>query len=415
MKRRLLMIFGPVVLAALLVAALLSIPLPHSRFSKATVQEGAVSMAPNVLLGQSIKQQAFAGNYVPFMGSSELSRMDAFHPSVLAAKYHRDYRPFLLGAPGTQSLTQYLDDQSFIRQYRGRKLVFIISPQWFTPAGDNRNAFDYFYSPQQAIIFLYHAKPQRVADRYAAKRMLQLAPTKPFSDVHQGLLDIAAGQPLGHGLRTRLRWQQTLLHNEDVLFSRFSVRHRYRRIQAGERLLPQHATNQQLDTLAASVGKKATTNNDLGIDNHFFKQRLGGNKLAKMRGKQANFDYRRSPEYNDFELLLMQFAQNHIQVQFIIPPINQKWAHYTGLREPMVAQTTAKLRQQLKSQGFTHVLDLSRAGSRPYFMEDTIHLGWRGWVAVDRTVNPFLTQPQAAPHYHINPYYLHKAWANAPQ
>ncbi len=407
------MIFGPVVLAFGLVAALLFIPLPHGRFSQATVQEAAVSMSPNVMLGESIKQQALAGQYVPFMGSSELSRMDAFHPSVLAAKYDRSYRPFLLGAPGTQSLTHYLDDQSFIRHYRGRKLVFIISPQWFTPTGVMPAAFDFYYSPQQAIVFLQHAKPKQAADRYAAKRMLRLAPAKSHSNIREGLLDVAAGQTLGRGLRARLRWQAQMLHNEDLLFSRFAIRSHYQRVEAGMRQLPAHATAKQLDALAAKAGKRATSSNDFGIDNHFFKKRLGGNKLAKLQGKQARFDYRRSPEYNDFQLLLTQFAQNHIQVQFVIPPINQKWAHYTGLREPMIAQTTKKLKRQLHTQGFDHVLDLSQAGSRPYFMEDTIHLGWRGWVAVDQAVKPFLTKPQATPRYRINNYYLTKAWANA--
>lgn len=56
-------------------------------------------MSPNILLGQRIKDQALQAGYVPFMGSSELSRMDAFHPSVLAAKYDRDYR-LLLGRLG---------------------------------------------------------------------------------------------------------------------------------------------------------------------------------------------------------------------------------------------------------------------------------------------------------------------------
>lgn len=413
MKKRLLMIFGPVGLAAVIVLTLLFAPLPHGRLARPAMQEAAVSMAPNVLLGQQIKQQALDAHYVPFMGSSELSRMDAFHPSVLAAKYDRPYQPLLLGAPGTQSLTHYLDDQSWIRQYRGRKLVFILSPQWFVPHGARRDAFQFYYSPLQAILFLQHARPSAAADRYAARRLLQLAPAEAHSNIREGLLDIAAGQKLGRGLRTRLRLQGMLLHNEDGLFSRFNIHHRYQAVVRGERQLPHQATNAQLDSLAAAAGRRATGNNAFGIDDRFFAKRLGGGKLAKLRGKQAHLDYRRSPEYNDFQLLLSQFAQNHVQVQFVIPPINQKWARYTGLRQAMLAQTTAKLRRQLQAQGFTHVLDLSRDGGEPYFMQDTIHLGWRGWVAVDKAVQPFLTTRQAPAHYHIDHYYFTKAWADA--
>lgn len=413
MKKRLWLIFGPVILAGMLVLGVLLIPMPQGRLNQKTLREAAVSMAPNILLGQRIKDQALKADYVPFMGSSELSRMDAFHPSVLAAKYDRNYRPFLLGAPGTQSLTHFLDDQSWIRQYRGKKIVFIVSLQWFTPKGVNPGAFQYFYSPLQAIEFLKHAQPNNAADRYAAKRLLKLGPAKAHSDIREGLLDLAAGVKLGRGLTTRLTVHETLLRNEDSLFSRFTVGNHYARIQKGMAQLPAHATNSQLDALAAQIGAKATSNNDLGIENHFFSQRLGGNKLAKMRGKQAKFDYRQSPEYGDFQLLLDQFAKNHIQVQFIIPPINHKWAAYTHLSEPMVNDTTQKLKHQLKTQGFSHVLDLTKAGNRPYLMQDTIHLGWRGWVAVDKVVKPFLTKPQPPDTYHIQPYFFSKGWAHA--
>ena len=56
------------------------------------------------------------------------------------------------------------------------------------------------------------------------------------------------------------------------------------------------------------------------------------------------------------------------------------------------------------------MLDLSQDGGQPYFMEDTIHLGWRGWVAVDKGVRPFMANKQAKPQYHINTRYYSKDW-----
>ena len=57
----------------------------------------------------------------------------------------------------------------------------------------------------------------------------------------------------------------------------------------------------------------------------------------------------------------------------------------------MIAQFDKKIQYQLKSQGFNNVLDLTQDGGKDYFMTDTIHLGWRGWLAVDQKVDPFLT------------------------
>lgn len=412
MKRRLFRLFGPPLLAGALVLGLLLVPLPRPQLSHQALDEAAVSMSDNVLLGTAIKRQALANHFVPFIGSSELSRMDPLHPSVLAAKYHRNYRPLLLGTAGTQSLTHYLADQSWIRQYRNKRVVFIISPQWFVPQGVRPAAFQFFYSPMQTIDFIQNAHPNRLADRYAARRILQLS-GKHSGAIHTALLNIAAAQPVGRGIRWQLRVQATLLRNEDTLFSRFFSHRKWAKIQQGERRLPAQADDKQLDALAVKIGAKDSSNNDLGIDNHFYKSRLSGDKLGKMRDKQVNFDYRRSPEYNDFQLLLTQFAQNHVQVQFIIPPINQKWAHYTGLNQQMCDQTVAKLETQLHSQGFDHVLNLSADGGEDFFMEDTIHLGWRGWVAVDRAVQPFLSNKQEPAHYRIQQRYLSKAWANA--
>ncbi|MCI1986288.1 MAG: D-alanyl-lipoteichoic acid biosynthesis protein DltD [Lactobacillus sp.] len=414
MKRRLVQLFGPVVVAIVIVSSLLLLPLPQSQASQQTIKEAAVSLSPNVLLGRRLKNQALAEGYVPFMGSSELSRLDAFHPTVLATKYDRSYRPLLLGAPGTQSLTHFLDDQSWIRQYRGRKVVMILSLQWFTQEGQRADAFNYYYSPLQAITFLRHAQPEKTADRYAARRLLQMLPKEGHGAIRQGLLEVAAGQYPDQGLWTRLNLQAMALGNEDALFSRVALpTTQWGKVKQGLAQLPAKATEQQLDSLAARIGAQQTTNNDFGIDNHFFAKRLGGDKLQGLKNSQAHFDYRQSPEYGDLQLLLAQFARYHVQVQFVIPPINQKWATYTGLSQPMVAQATTKIKHQLTSQGFTHVLDLTQAGAKPYFMQDTIHLGWRGWVAVDRVVKPFLTQPQGPTHYRLNNHYFTKRWANA--
>ncbi|HCN87486.1 MAG TPA: D-alanyl-lipoteichoic acid biosynthesis protein DltD, partial [Enterococcus faecalis] len=105
-KKRLIRILGPVLCSAVLVAVFFFAPFRINLTSEKTLKEASTSMAPNVLKGNVIKNKAVAsGKYVPFFGSSELSRFSAFHPSVLSEKYQRNYRPFLLGEAGTQSLT----------------------------------------------------------------------------------------------------------------------------------------------------------------------------------------------------------------------------------------------------------------------------------------------------------------------
>jgi TonB family protein len=99
-----------------------------------------------------------------------------------------------------------------------------------------------------------------------------------------------------------------------------------------------------------------------------------------------------------------------MNVLFVIPPINKRWADYTDLPQDMYLRFAKKIKIQLRNQGFSHILDLSGQGGVRYFMQDTIHLGWRGWVAMDRAVEPFLRDKEPAPEYQIDPYYYSEDW-----
>ncbi|MFL2028575.1 D-alanyl-lipoteichoic acid biosynthesis protein DltD [Loigolactobacillus zhaoyuanensis] len=408
-KGKLWLIFGPVIIAAGSLILLFSLPLGWGHFSDRTERQAAVSLSPKVFRGRKIKQQALENNYVPFFGSSELSRLDAFHPAVLDAKYQRSYRPFLLGAAGSQSLTHYFIMQNLGSQLRGKKVVFIISPQWFTKQGQRPDAFGFYYSPLQTTDWIIHAK-NNTADRYAAKRLLQMPSGRASQTTAAALENIANGQPISKFQTTVLRAKETMLLNEDALFSHFQANKNLARVEKSEKVLPAHYSAPQLNQLAAEVGRRETSNNQLDIKNSFYKSRLSGHRMKVLQNSQTSFDYRQSPEYSDFQLLLTQFSKWHVNVQFIIPPVNDRWANYTGLSMPMIRQTDQKIKYQLQQQGFTHVLDLTNDGNEKYFMEDTIHLGWRGWLKADQTIDPFLTKQQPAPSYKIQNKFFAKKW-----
>ena len=84
---------------------------------------------------------------------------------------------------------------------------------------------------------------------------------------------------------------------------------------------------------------------------------------------------------------------------------------YTGLNQEMYDATVSKIRYQLESQGFTNIADFSKDGDQPYFMQDTIHMGWKGWVAFDKAVDPFVSNPTPAPSYKLNDRFYSKDWA----
>lgn len=409
-KRRLWQIFGPVICAVILLVGVFLIPWERT-YNKTKISEAAASQTNNIFKGQAMKQAALSQYYVPFFGSSELSRLDPLHPSVIAYKYNRNYRPFLLGGPGSQSLAQFYGMQGIKDQLSGKKAVVIVSPQWFTKQGQNPDAFSMYYSPLQAVDFLLDARDS-TATRYAAERLLQMPSADSHKFIKYDLMTVAAGQKLSPMQITQLKIDRRILLNQDTFFSSFQLRDRLNHIQSQANKLPDNYSVKGLTQVADREGAKNTTNNKFRINNAFFKRELTKKELAKLKGSQKKFDYTKSIEYSDFELMLNQFAQTHTNVLFIIPPINQRWMNYTGLSQSMYQESVSKIKYQLVNQGFYNIADLSKDGGKKYFMEDTIHLGWNGWITVDQYVKDFMKRPNTQMNYDISNYYFTKAWQN---
>ncbi|ANZ60198.1 D-alanyl-lipoteichoic acid biosynthesis protein DltD [Secundilactobacillus paracollinoides] len=414
-KKRLFLIFGPVITAVILLFAIFLSPfwLKDDHVSSRVDRSAATAISPMVLKGRLIKSSALAHGYVAFMGSSEWSRFDPFHPSVLAQKYHRSYRPFLMGARGTQSLTQFFNLQSINQQVKGKKVVFFVSPQWFVKPGEDPNAFSFYYSPLQTTSWLQRETGSRM-DRYAATRLLDMPSGRSDKIIAAALTRIAAGKRPTAMQMVYIKYRNRLLLNEDEVFSQFQAdthdgTHNERLIAKDARQLPSVYNYQKLDQLAGKIGQSQTNNNPFHISNQFWNQKLKRH-VKGLRGFQKHLSYLKSPEYSDFQLVLNQFAKDHTKVLFIIPPINSRWQNYTGLSEPMLQQFDRKITYQLRSQGFTHIDDLTNDSHVPYLMTDTIHPGWRGWLKMDRAIDPFLTKSVSQPHYHINPQFYSKHW-----
>lgn len=409
-RRALFNIFGPVILAAVLVFVILVIPYGSHGYSSQTVEKAALSQSKNIFKGSAVKEQAMDGNYVPFFGSSELSRMDAFHPASLAKHYHRNYRPFLLGAAGSQSLAHYWGMQGINAQLDDKKAVMIVSPQWFVKKGQNPAAFGMYYSNLDCVNWLLNAKDTRM-DRYAAKRLLQMPSAKSSVFLERLIKKVARGEKLTSADRLFLKAKKNSLINEDRWFSTLTMHNRIQRIDKVAASLPAGYNYKTLDHIAYKHGEKHTKNNPFRVSDKFWNKKLK-RRYKSLKGSQEKFNYVKSPEFSDFELVLNQFQQNNMNVVFVIPPVNKQWSNYTGLSMPMLRQFDRKINYQLRSQGFNNIVDMSQDGGEKYFMQDTIHLGWRGWLKMDQTVGPFLQNKQAKPNYKINNYFYTTNWQN---
>lgn len=410
MKKKLFLIFGPVILAFLMFISLMALP---ANDSPKVLRNASQSLTMSIISGEHIKNKAMEEKeYVPFLGSSELNRFDPFHPSVLAVKYDRPYRPFLLGSAGTQSLKQYMILSSMDGQLKHKRAVFIISPQWFTKDGMEQQYFSHWYSGVQMYHWLYQVSQKKrysEEDRRFASRLQHFDMIKNNIRLQRYTKQIANNQSLTQQQKETIARSYKNLMYEDRLFGRLGVTGiNDLRIDKYANQLPTRYNYNCLDKEAYRIGKENTTNNSLQIENSFYRLRLSG-VMKGLKGKDKTTSFLQSPEYADFQLVLNEFARTKTDVLFIIPPVNEHWAKYTGLSTTMMNQFAAKITKQLKSQGFNNVLNLTD-NKESYFMTDTIHIGWRGWLYCDKAIRPFLESNYQQPNYHLDDYYYSKQW-----
>lgn len=413
MLKRLWRIFGPVICALLLVVVVIYCYPQGRKHNYQTDKRNAVTLTTANFKSRINKTNALSNKehrFVPFFGSSEWLRFDALHPAVLAEKYDRNYRPYFIGQRGAASLNQYLGMQQMLPELKNGTAVYVLSPQWFTKKGYNSAAFQQFFNNDQLSSFLNQNEVDENSE-YAAKRILEM---KPEIAMKSQLSKVAKGQELNTFDKTYVQFLAELNKREDALFSPFAAPNNAnydKKVLPYLKELPDEFSYEALDQVAVRDAEEHTKSNSFGIDDRFYKKRLS-KKIGKLKGFQEHLSYEVSQEYGDLQLVLNQFAKSKTNVIFVIPPVNSKWMAYTGLNQEMYDATVLKIRYQLESQGFTNIADFSKDGDQAYFMQDTIHMGWKGWVAFDKAVDPFVSNPTPAPSYHLNDRFYSKDWAN---
>ena len=412
MLKRLWLIFGPLFLASFLVLLLIYFYPGNQSHNLLEEKHSAAAISTESFKERSQKIRALSDpnmRFIPFFGSSEWIRFDSMHPAVLAEKYNRSYRPYFLGQAGAASLNQYFGMQQILPEIENKQAVFVISPQWFTEEDYEPAFFQNYFNNDQLTAFLENQSGDTAA-KHAAIRLLKQNPNVALKGIVQKL---SKGEELSEVDQLAINIFARFNERQASLFGQFSIRGKLKYKEHVENYLkdlPDQFSYQELEKIARKDAETNTTNNDMGMENHFYTTQIKKD-LKKLKGSQKTHTYLKSPEYNDLQLVLTQFSKSKVNPIFIIPPVNKKWMDYAGLREDMYQQTVQKIRYQLESQGFTNIADFSKNGGDPYFVKDTIHLGWLGWLAFDKAVDPFLSNPTPAPTYHLNERFFSKDWA----
>jgi D-alanine transfer protein len=319
-------------------------------------------------------------------GSSELTRLDRFHPSNYFQETKAGFTPFLIGRGGSESLIHFLNFSEHIDQLKGKKLVFVLSPQWFNPGGADESHFVPNYSSLQGYDFAFNNKINPVVKKQAIKRLLTYSSVK--NDLMLSTLYKAeiSNDPWTKGEASLLRpfalGYRSLLEKKDLYYTLWGSKPRKREVSPAVK----GKSWSQLEKQANAFAAKRVTNNHFYVENGQFNKFK--NMLHSLKNSKINASYAKSKEYGDFQLVLDVLKQSGADPLFISVPVNGRYYDYMGFPKKGRTGYYTRIKKQIEAEGF-QIADFSNHEYDPYFMKDTIHIGWKGWVYTDRAIKNF--------------------------
>lgn len=339
-------------------------------------------------------QAAARADSLLVFGSSELKTTDiCTHPANFFDG--TALRIDLSGRGSCQSIVHALAVGALGEALRGKKLVLITAPQSYVPGGIAPDLFMANYSERQLLSILSDEAVPDDLKTYLSGRVQALfaqykADTGGNPEAH------TAGDALSRAWADGSpRWPLApyaaltgaLLEAKDMAGARALL-------SEGESAAvtkPLAFDWEAEEEKALDQAAKMCTNNEFYMQDGYYSTYIGA-KLSKQAGKDRDLSYDESPEYGDLECLLELCALREVEVLFVHVPMHGSWNDYTGFDAARRARYYGKVRGIAGKYSNVTLLDLTPFEYEPYFLCDTMHLGWKGWLAVDRAVLDFYQQ-----------------------
>ncbi|KIL41347.1 hypothetical protein SD70_07855 [Gordoniibacillus kamchatkensis] len=318
---------------------------------------------------------------LPFYGSSTIGIFSKYHPSNAITV---PFTPYLQGESACTAIIHVLDMAAAGDSLAHKKLVFMLDPADFmNPKGMSDQRFTDLYSRLSAYEFMFDGDVDPETKAKVADVLLRYTEPKKDALLRTMLAGMTSADRIkrleGMLVRPVAFLSMKIMEKQDVLqairlLGKIKPYHR--------QPVDAHLNWDQLQAQAAKEAKAATSNNPYGLLNDYYAKNVKpGLERSKNSWKPGN--YLVSPEYDNFQAILDMCKAEHADPIFILIPRKGSWSDYIGFTRPYRDQLYAKIKQETGRAGF-RVLDYSDREYDPYFMRDLSHLGWTGWVQVDK-------------------------------
>ncbi len=344
-----------------------------------------------------VEQSAAQEDTLLIFGSSELRTTEiSTHPANFFAEKRAGFQVDIIGRGSCQSLIHALEIAASGDALRGKKVVLITSPQSYVPEGIAPDLFMANFSPQQYLELLADDTLSDEVKVYLDRRVAELL------EEYKARPDAAPVDPAISALAAH-RAEPTFLSGvKNMMLTPYYAVSRYlyelkdkvsaqKILAAGEDFsapvnLPAIDWSAE-EQNAIAQGKAMSGNNDFGMLDDYYTTYIGS-RLERQRDRNKDLSYSVSKEYDDLRVLFEICRQKGIEPLFVHVPLHGKWSDYTGFPADRREEYYQNVREIAEEYG-VQMLDLTGYEYDEYFMCDVMHIGWKGWLEVDKALIEF--------------------------
>ncbi len=324
-------------------------------------------------------------------GSSELNTKTVdSHPSNFFKKNYNGFDVNLVGTGYCQSIIHAISLGAVDDSVKNKKLVIIVSPQWFNKDGLTPEQFNMNFSELQFYELLNNKELDSSVKNYISNRVNYLtSKDSSYPNMHIYAYLNSKNDIFSKIILTVIepyyKLENYLLKIRDKSKT-YEILEKYKTYPS----LKKDITSinwQDEQNKANDIGKAKANNNQFYIINDVYNSSIKNN-MQSYKDYYKGQSYSESPEYEDLKVLLNICKQRNIKPLFVSVPVNGRWYDYGGFTKEERETYYHKVKNLIDSYGY-EVADFTTNEYEPYFLKDTMHLGWKGWLNVDKAIDEY--------------------------
>ena len=327
------------------------------------------------------------------MGSSELQhqKKTPYNPASVFAG--QKTKLMLVGAGYYQSLFHATLVAAIEEDMENRRAVLILAPQWFRKSGVRAEAYASRFSEENFVLMLQNPHVTDETKQYIMDRTKKLLKGDPqtlkrvegYEEVYLGA---DAGQEKEANTFEKISAGAREWFMDEKDMTNIALRLTARNISEPE--VPEAGSVSEepdfegLREQAAFDGEEACGGNEFYVTEKYYNGYIV-KVMDDVKDDGINTGYSVSPEYDDLECFLKVCNDVGIKPLLVITPVNGYWYDWIGFDADAREDYYSQIRAMAEKYG-AETADFSDREYEEYFMEDTIHIGWKGWVDVNEAI-----------------------------